>query len=245
MIDYKDIIIKHYMLNMSGRQIATAFGVSKSGVNDFLKTFETCRGLSFPLQEGITNYGIAELVYGRVADAEQNRDLTFELPDFEEIKKQMNTRTNMTLTFLWGRYRNRCIADGKSSILTVSSAAAISPGVKRTRNPSISLPLSPRRWRLISLERLSKSQIRLPGNGTLSLFLLQSSRIPSTFTPKGCFLSGRPSGSRFIIMRCIILKGFRLLLSAITASRLSSSTRTGSSRSLTGIMQSGLNITIP
>lgn len=113
MLDYKDIIIKHYVLHMSGRQIAAALGVSKSGVNDFLKAFESCKGLSFPLPDGITNYGIAELVYGRTVDNEQNRDLSFELPDFKEVEKQMNTRTNMTLTFLWGRYRNRCTAEGK------------------------------------------------------------------------------------------------------------------------------------
>lgn len=113
MLDYKDIIIKHYVLHMSGRQIASALGVSKSGVNDFLKTFESCKGLSFPLPDGITNYGIAELVYGRTVDNGQSRDLSFELPDFEEVEKQMSSRTNMTLTFLWGRYRNRCIADGK------------------------------------------------------------------------------------------------------------------------------------
>lgn len=113
MLNHKDIIIKHYVLHMSGRQIAAALGVSKSGVNDFLKAFETCKGLSFPLPDGITNYGIARLVYERTVDDGQNRDLSFELPDFEEVEKQMNTRANMTLTFLWGRYRNRCSADGK------------------------------------------------------------------------------------------------------------------------------------
>ena len=45
MLDYKDIIIKHYALHMSGRQIASALGVSKSGVNDFLSAFEKCNTL--------------------------------------------------------------------------------------------------------------------------------------------------------------------------------------------------------
>ena len=49
MLDYKDIIIKHYALHMSGRQIAAALGASKSGVNDFLKAFEQCESLSYPL----------------------------------------------------------------------------------------------------------------------------------------------------------------------------------------------------
>ena len=64
MLDYKDIIIKNYALNMSGAEIARQLGCSKSGVNDFLTTFKKCETLSFPPPEGITNYGIAELVYG-------------------------------------------------------------------------------------------------------------------------------------------------------------------------------------
>ena len=36
MLDYKDIIVKHFGLGMSGRQIARELGVSKSGVNDVL-----------------------------------------------------------------------------------------------------------------------------------------------------------------------------------------------------------------
>ena len=56
MLDYKDIIIKHYALHMSGRQIAAAIGASKSGVNDFLKAFEQCESLSYPLPAGITVY---------------------------------------------------------------------------------------------------------------------------------------------------------------------------------------------
>ena len=37
MLDYKDIIIKSYALNMSSAEIARQLGCSKSGVNDFLK----------------------------------------------------------------------------------------------------------------------------------------------------------------------------------------------------------------
>lgn len=112
MLDYKDIIIKHYALGMSGREIAAALGVSKSGVNGFLSAFEGCEKIHYPLPEGITNYGISELVYGsgtRVGE----RDDSYELPDFEEIDSQMSRRKNMTLVFLWGRYKNRCNAEGK------------------------------------------------------------------------------------------------------------------------------------
>ena len=59
-LDYKDIIIKHYALSMSGSEIARQAGFSKSGVNDFLRAFKKCEDLSYPLPAGITNYGIAQ-----------------------------------------------------------------------------------------------------------------------------------------------------------------------------------------
>ena len=93
MLDYKDIIIKRYALHMSGREIASALGVSKSGVNEFLNAFDRCNTLHYPLPEGITNYGIAELVYGTGRNA-GGRDLSFELPDYAEVEQQMSHRKN-------------------------------------------------------------------------------------------------------------------------------------------------------
>lgn len=110
MLDYKDIIIKRYALGMSGREIASLLSVSKSGVNDFLRTFEKCVALGYPLPEGITNYGIAELVYGSIPGS-NGRDLSYVLPDFEDTAKQMSSRKNMTLVFLWGRYSQKCKED--------------------------------------------------------------------------------------------------------------------------------------
>ena len=40
MLDYKDIIIKHYGLGLSGSAISKQLGVSKSGVNDSIRAFE-------------------------------------------------------------------------------------------------------------------------------------------------------------------------------------------------------------
>ena len=63
MLDYKNIIIKHYVLQQSGRSIAKDMGISKSGVNDFLKAFEASDKISYPHPPDITNEGIYELVY--------------------------------------------------------------------------------------------------------------------------------------------------------------------------------------
>jgi transposase len=112
MLDYKEIIIKHYALNMSGRKIAEMLGVSKSGINGFLSAFEKCEKLSFPLPEGITNYGIAELVYGK-SPTSNGRDESYELPDYSKINSQMKTRKNMTLVYQWNRYKKECITDDR------------------------------------------------------------------------------------------------------------------------------------
>ena len=110
MLDYKTIIIKRYALNLSGTQIAKDLGCSKSGVNDFLKRFEECKTISFPLPDGITNYGIAELVYGKVS-GQGIRNETFVLPDYAEVHQQMTSRKNMTLIYQWNRYKRKCEKD--------------------------------------------------------------------------------------------------------------------------------------
>ena len=112
MLDYKDIIIKHYALNLSGSEIAKQIGASKSGVNDFLRAFKACESLQYPLPPGITNYGIATLVYGSEPGG-GGRNESIELPDYEEAAKLMATRKNMTLMFLWNRYKNKCQEEDK------------------------------------------------------------------------------------------------------------------------------------
>lgn len=112
MLDYKDIITKRFLLGMSGSSIAGLAGVSVSGVNDFLRAFEKCDKLSYPLPEGITNYGIYELVYGH-APGSNTRNESYEQPDFEQVFHQMTQRKNMTLVYQWNRYAKACAADGR------------------------------------------------------------------------------------------------------------------------------------
>lgn len=112
MLDYKDIITKHFLFRFSGAEIARQTGASKSGINDFLRAFKKSDKISYPLPEGITNYGIHELVYGH-APGSNTRDAEYELPDYEWVFRQMNERKNMTLVYLWGRYSKRCQTEGR------------------------------------------------------------------------------------------------------------------------------------
>ncbi len=107
MLDYKDIITKHYALGMSGMAIAKSLNVSPSGVNDFLRAFKACDKLGYPLPQGITNYGIAQSVYGK-NPATAGRDFSFEQPDYASVEKDMSSRKNMTLKVLWNRYVKQC-----------------------------------------------------------------------------------------------------------------------------------------
>ena len=113
MLDYKDIIIKHYGGGMSGSELAAKGLGSKSGINDFLRAFEACEKISYPLPEGITNYGIAELVYGTAAASHNaGRNETFELPDYAGVFNEISTRKNMTVLHQWNRYKNSCEEKG-------------------------------------------------------------------------------------------------------------------------------------
>ncbi|MCR4656116.1 MAG: hypothetical protein K5770_07815, partial [Lachnospiraceae bacterium] len=109
MLDYKDIIIKHYALSISGAEIARELNASKSGVNDFLRAFEACEVLKYPLPTGITNYAIYELVYGK-APGNNTRNSNIAYPDYLDVANKMNNRKNMTLVYLWNCYKKKCEA---------------------------------------------------------------------------------------------------------------------------------------
>ena len=87
--------------------IAKSLNASPSGVNDFLRAFKECKTLDYPLPQGITNYGIAEAVYGK-SPAISGRDLSYEMPYYEAVAKEMSSRKNMTLVVLWNRYSKHC-----------------------------------------------------------------------------------------------------------------------------------------
>ena len=111
MLDYKNIIINRYALNMSYKELADKFKASKSGINDFLRAFEKCDKLSYPLPEGITNYAIAEIVYGHIPGS-STKSSFYEQPDYESVFRQMSDRKNMTLVYQWNRYRRECESKG-------------------------------------------------------------------------------------------------------------------------------------
>ncbi len=82
---------------MSGSQIAATLGVSKSDVNDFLRAFNACKAFGFPLPQGITNYGIADAVYGTDNTA-SSRNLSYELPEYGSVARALSSLQSMNVT---------------------------------------------------------------------------------------------------------------------------------------------------
>lgn len=111
MLDYKNIITRHFALGMTGSEIARTISCSTSGVNDFLRAFKKCQNISFPLPDGITNYRIAEIVYGK-EHLSGGRDESYVLPDFLTIHSQFISHKNMTLIYQWNKYKKACEASG-------------------------------------------------------------------------------------------------------------------------------------
>ena len=109
MLDYKAILVRRYGLGLSGGEIARELSCSKNGVNDFLAAFDKCGTLAFPLPAGITNEGIYLEVYGRPSSPKGRRDVSLSFPDYESVNASMK-RPNMTLKYLWGKYKNACLA---------------------------------------------------------------------------------------------------------------------------------------
>ncbi len=151
MLDYRTIITKHYALHMTGREIANDLGVNKSGVNDFLNAFKACNTLGYPLPNGITNYGIYEQVYGAPSSPTKSSD-GFATPDYDSVNREMS-RKNMTLVFLWGRYKNQCVADGTRFYSYRQFCAKYTNGLTRITKLCTSTLSPVRRSRLILQEK--------------------------------------------------------------------------------------------
>lgn len=106
MLDYREIIRDRYDLHMSGREIARALGISKSGVNSFLKAFEASANIHYPLPEAVTNAEIQKRVYGPLEERMLAYSSRFASPDFGKDE-------STSLAEQWRSYRSRCLVSGR------------------------------------------------------------------------------------------------------------------------------------
>ena len=126
-----------------------------------LENIQEVRRSEYPLPAGITNYGIALKVYGSVPES-GGRNENIELPDYEDAAKLMATRKNMTLMFLWNRYKKKCEEEGARFYQYSQYCELYNKWCEENYETATLMLLSHKRWKLTLLDRRSPWQILLP-----------------------------------------------------------------------------------
>ena len=112
-MDYKRVLVLHFTNGMSSREIAETTGAGKTTVNEFLKRFEACDDLTYPLSEDITNEYIASRLYkkaGNLVISDLYRDF-----DPEEVHRAL-AKKGETLKHLWKKYNAAGVVNGQKPL---------------------------------------------------------------------------------------------------------------------------------
>ena len=115
MLDYKDILTKHYALHLSSREISRKCNVSESGINTFLEKFRAYEDLDYPFRLGINNAWIAKLVYAKNSAIGALNE-SYEYPNYGEVLNLTRDHKNITQQKCWERcHLKRCEAESKQA----------------------------------------------------------------------------------------------------------------------------------
>ena len=109
-MDYKRILKLRYEKGFSCRGIASSTGYGKSAIGDFIKRFDECEALSWPLPEEVTNEYIESLLYKRQGNV--NNDAFYRDFSEEEVHRKL-AKKGETLLHLWKLYNAEGEVDGK------------------------------------------------------------------------------------------------------------------------------------
>ena len=105
-MDYKKILRLHYGNHLSSREIGRVVGVGKSTVNDFLKLFNACPVLTYPLADSITNEMIEAKLYHKTGPSVSiYRDFD------KELVHRALARKGETLKHQWQLYNAIGVVD--------------------------------------------------------------------------------------------------------------------------------------
>ena len=109
-MDYKRVLRLHFVNGYSSRTIGKQTFDGKSTVADFLKRFNECEELSWPIPEEVTNEFIETLLYkkkGNTVNEDFYRDF-----DLEEVHRKL-AKKGETLLRLWRLYSAEGEVNGK------------------------------------------------------------------------------------------------------------------------------------
>lgn len=106
MVNYREILRLH-SLAYTQRQIASSVHSSRNTISEVLRLAESI-GLSWPLEDSVTNQEIMVLLYPEKLNAVNPR----KAPDYSYIHKEL-AKPGVNLTLLWTEYCSGCNASGR------------------------------------------------------------------------------------------------------------------------------------
>ena len=98
----KEVLRLRFGLGLQQNQIARSCSIGQATVHRYLQK-AAAAGLSWPLPDDLDDHRLDELLFRSVVG--RPRQVTRALPDFAEIRRQLQTHKHLTLQLLWEEYR--------------------------------------------------------------------------------------------------------------------------------------------
>jgi transposase len=98
----KEVLRLRFGLGLQQNQIARSCSIGQSTVHRYLEK-AAAAGLSWPLPEDLDDRRLEELLFP--APAGRPSQTTRSLPDFAEVRRQLQAHKHLTLQLVWEEYR--------------------------------------------------------------------------------------------------------------------------------------------
>ena len=98
----KEVLRLRFGLGLQQNQIARSCSIGQATVHRYLRK-AAAAGLTWPLPEDLDDRRLEELLFP--AAVGRPSQLTRPLPDFDEVRRQLQTHKHLTLQLVWEEYR--------------------------------------------------------------------------------------------------------------------------------------------
>ena len=98
----KEVLRLRFALGLQQNQIARSCAIGQATVHRYLQK-ASAAGLTWPLPENLDDRRLEELLFP--AAVGRPNQITRSLPDFAEIRRQLQTHKHLTLQLVWEEYR--------------------------------------------------------------------------------------------------------------------------------------------
>lgn len=97
----KEVLRLRFGLGLQQNQIARSCSIGQATVHRYLEK-AAIAGLSWPLPEDLDDQRLEELLFRSVG---RPRQITRSVPDFAEVRRQLQAHKHLTLQLVWEEYR--------------------------------------------------------------------------------------------------------------------------------------------